>query len=79
MTRIVSTTAQQHGFGRAPFKWVSGATATERAAARVGHLVVFQVRVAVNQYRHRLEWRQMVYKHGRYVPRVYQWTEEEQQ
>jgi hypothetical protein len=38
---IVSKTAVSHGYGRDPYKWVSGLTNDERAAVRNGETVVY--------------------------------------
>jgi hypothetical protein len=67
-----SDSASQHGFGSDPFKWVSGATKAEREAAKRGDIVLFEQRVQRNgsSASRRTEYRQMVYKNGRYVPRV---------
>lgn len=69
---LYSDTATQHGFGSDPFKWVSGATKAEQAAAKRGDIVLFEQSVQRNGsfVSRRTEYRQMIYKNGRYLPRV---------
>jgi hypothetical protein len=40
MTVIMSETGVGHGWGTAPWKWVSGLTDAERAAVRAGEIVL---------------------------------------
>lgn len=62
----ISETATQHGFGRDPWKWVSGLTREERARVRAGNPVWFAGRPCNDSPS---GWRVAIYRHGRYIPR----------
>jgi hypothetical protein len=63
---IISATAEQHGFGSDPYKWVSGLTDDERAAVRAGKPVYFRSRPCADSP---AGWRVAVYRDKRYLPR----------
>jgi hypothetical protein len=66
---IISKTAVQRGFGCQPYKSVSFLTYDERKAVRDGELVLFKsTRLSGGNYG--TLWRKVLYKAGRYIPRV---------
>ena len=43
MRLVKSCTAEKHGYGSMPWRWVSGLTAGERDAVRNGDIVYFEI------------------------------------
>lgn len=66
---IFSHTASQHGFGTAPYKWVSGASREEMEICKRGGIVLFDDGVKSGGT-HGTTLRMMVRQSGRYIPRV---------
>lgn len=66
---IISKTGKQHGYGRDPYKWVSGLTKEEKEAVKAGKVVIITgCRPAHGT--HGTTRRVVKYINGRYVPRV---------
>lgn len=66
---IVSQTAEQHGFGSDPYKWVSHMTKEERHLVKQGGTVLF-ASSRLSGGNNGTFWRKVKYAKGRYFPRV---------
>ena len=66
---IFSETAEQHGYGSDPWKWVSHMTPDERAFARAGGTVVFRAE-RLSGGNHGTVWRKALVNGQRFLPRV---------
>lgn len=66
---IISKTAEQHGFGSDPYKWVSYLSGTEKIYVKRGGLVLFRSS-RLSGGNNGTYWRRVIYKNGRYLPRT---------
>lgn len=67
---IISITARQHGFGRSFYKWVSGLTKIEQHLVKAGALVLFDCGRGSSNGKSGTTLRKVIYKCGKYLPRV---------
>ncbi len=68
---IISDTGEQHGYGTARYKWVSGLTREEREAVKSGEIVLITgCRRSGGGNGTGTTVRQVIYEGGRYLPRV---------
>ena len=65
----ISRTAEQHGFGSMPWKWVSRMTDEERQACRNGEPVFF-LSSRLSGGRHGTFWRKALWSGRHYIPRT---------
>jgi hypothetical protein len=65
---MFSDTGRQHGWGSDPYKWVSGLTKLERETVRNGGIVLITHGVSIHGGNP--PYRQVIYRDGRYLPRV---------
>lgn len=67
---LISTSARSYGYGRAPWKWVSGLTKEERQALKSGNGVVLYDDFTLSGGTHGHPIKQAIYRNGRYLRRV---------